>query len=142
MVALQSIATSNVSHEDQWIILRPDQLIVSFAGRFPLAFQVIPGLIMAIGIWFLQESPRWLIEKDRHDDARLVLYKLHGTGDNEEFLDLEFKEIRDTIVAEKTLSVPTWSGLVSRSSWRKRLLLGCGVQAFGQLSGINVSFTS
>jgi len=94
---------------------------------------------MAIGIWFLQESPRWLIEKDRHEDARLVLQKLHGTGSNEEFLDLEYKEIRDTIVAEKTIAVQTWSGLLSRSSWRKRLALGCGVQAFGQLSGVNVS---
>jgi hypothetical protein len=76
-------------------------------GRFPLAFQVVPGLTMAIGIWFLQESPRWLIEKDRHEDARLVLQKLHGNGSNEEFLDLEYKEIRDTIVAEKTLLVQT-----------------------------------
>jgi hypothetical protein len=107
-------------------------------GRFPLAFQVVPGLTMAIGIWFLQESPRWLIEKDRHEDARLVLQKLHGNGSNEEFLDLEYKEIRDTIVAEKTLSVQTWSGLLARPSWRKRLALGCGVQAFGQLSGVNV----
>lgn len=93
---------------------------------------------MTIGIWFLQESPRWLIEKDRHEDARQVLQMLHGTGLNEEFLDLEYKEIRDTIVAEKALTVQTWSGLLSRPSWRKRLALGCGVQAFGQLSGVNV----
>lgn len=97
---------------------------------------------MAIGVWFLQESPRWLIEKDRHEDARAVLEKLHGNGSNAEFLDLEYREIRDTIVAEATLSVKTWSGLVSRLSWRRRLALGCGVQAFGQLSGINVSMTS
>jgi hypothetical protein len=94
---------------------------------------------MAAGVWFLQESPRWLIEKDRHEDARLVLEKLHGNGSNAEFLDLEYREIRDTIVAEATLSVKTWSGLISRPSWRRRLALGCGVQAFGQLSGVNVS---
>jgi hypothetical protein len=108
-------------------------------GRFPLSFQVIPGLIIASGIWFLQESPRWLIEQDRHDEARAVLAKLHGNGSNNEFLDLEFREIRDTIVAEKTLQVESWAALLSKPSWRKRLALGCGVQAFGQLSGINVS---
>jgi prepilin-type processing-associated H-X9-DG protein len=93
---------------------------------------------MAVGVWFLQESPRWLIEKDQHEDARLVLEKLHGNGSNAAFLDLEYREIRDTIVAEATLSVQTWSGLISRPSWRRRLALGCGVQAFGQLSGVNV----
>lgn len=79
------------------------------------------------------------MEKDRHEEARVVLQKLHGTGDNEEFLDLEFREIRDTIIADKTRSQMTWRGLLARPTWRRRLLLGCGVQAFGQLSGVNVS---
>jgi hypothetical protein len=94
---------------------------------------------MACGIWFLCESPRWLIEKDRLEEARLVLEKLHSTGDNEEFLDLEFREIRDTIVADKTRAQMTWKGLLAKPTWRRRLFLGCGVQAFGQLSGVNVS---
>ena len=108
------------------------------AGRFPLAFQVVPSLIMAIGIWFLQESPRWLMEKDRHEEARAVLNKLHSTGNNEDFLQLEFEEIRDTVVAEKAAQTVSWKALLAKPSWRKRLLLGCGVQAFGQLSGVNV----
>lgn len=117
-------------------------LLINSKGRFPLAFQLVPGLIMASGIWFLQESPRWLIEQDRHEEARVVLEKLHGTGSNVEFLDLEYREIRDTIVAEKSLQVPAWSTLLKKPSSRRRLFLGCGVQAFGQLSGINVSKTS
>lgn len=110
-----------------------------FQWRFPLSFQVVPGLIMAGGIWFLQESPRWLVEKDRFEEARLVLRKLHGTGDNEDFLTLEYVEIRDTIVAEKAIAVKSWKKILTKPSWRRRLLLGCGIQAFGQLSGINVS---
>ncbi|KAH8587958.1 general substrate transporter [Bisporella sp. PMI_857] len=122
----------------QWLGYGCFKVNSDFQWRFPLAFQVVPGLVMGVGIWFLQESPRWLIEKDRHEEAQAVLQKLHGNGLNQEFLDLEYREIRDTIVAEKTLSVPTWSSLLSKPSWRKRLALGCGVQAFGQLSGINV----
>lgn len=91
-----------------------------------------------VGVWFLQESPRWLMEKDRHEEARVALQKLHGNGTNEEYLHLEFREIRDAIVAEKTFAVASWSGLLNRPAWRRRLLLGCGIQAFGQLSGINV----
>lgn len=121
------------------IRLFPSLTLLSRIGRFPLSFQVVPGLIMACGIWFLCESPRWLIEKDRLEEARLVLEKLHSTGDNEEFLDLEFREIRDTIVADKTRAQMTWKGLLAKPTWRRRLFLGCGVQAFGQLSGVNVS---
>jgi hypothetical protein len=104
-----------------------------------LAFQVLPSIIMAVGIWFLVESPRWLIEKDKLEEAQGVLRKLHFNGSNDEFLDLEFREIRDAIVADKELAIPSWQGLLAKSSWRRRLLLGCGVQAFGQFSGVNVS---
>jgi len=93
---------------------------------------------MGIGVWFLYESPRWLMEKDRHAEARLALRKMHGNGHNDEFLQLEFEEIRDTIVAEKAFQVVSWKALMSKPSWRKRLFLGCGIQAFGQLSGVNV----
>ncbi|KFZ04294.1 hypothetical protein V502_10258, partial [Pseudogymnoascus sp. VKM F-4520 (FW-2644)] len=122
----------------QWIGYGCNFIDGSFQWRFPLAFQVIPGLILVIGVWFLQESPRWLMEKDRFDEAREALRKLHGNGNNDEYLELEYREIHDTIVAEKTVAVRSWKGLISKPAWRKRLLLGCGIQAFGQLSGINV----
>ncbi|KAK3072855.1 hypothetical protein LTR53_006041 [Teratosphaeriaceae sp. CCFEE 6253] len=105
----------------QWLGYGCFNVNSDFQWRFPLSFQVVPGLVMAIGVWFMQESPRWLMERDRHDEAKVVLQKLHSNGHNEDFLQLEFEEIRDTIVAEK-----------------QRLVLGCGIQAFGQLSGINV----
>ncbi|CZR65514.1 probable major myo-inositol transporter iolT [Phialocephala subalpina] len=122
----------------QWLGYGCTFVTSSFQWRFPLAFQLVPGLLLAAGIFFIEESPRWLMEKDRFDEARTVLEKLHGNGSNQEFLDLEFQEIRDVIVAEKTLAIKSWKGLVRRPSWRKRLLLGCGIQAFGQLSGVNV----
>ncbi|EON70080.1 hypothetical protein W97_09346 [Coniosporium apollinis CBS 100218] len=109
----------------------------SFQWRFPLAFQCFPSLILLVGIWFLQESPRWLMEKDRHDDAMRALRKLRS-GTNEEAIELEFREIRDVIMADRALIKISWFSIVKRASWRRRLLLGCGVQAFGPLSGINV----
>lgn len=108
-----------------------------FIGRFPLAFQVVPGLMLACGIWFMQESPRWLMGKDRHEDALLVLRKLRS-GTDEAEIQLEYVEIRDTIVADAENNKITWAAIFSKSSWRRRLYLGCGIQAFGQLSGINV----
>ncbi|RYO26779.1 hypothetical protein AA0111_g7690 [Alternaria arborescens] len=111
--------------------------IPMYAGRFPLAFQNVPGLVLLAGIFFLQESPRWLMEKDRHEDAMASLNKLRK-GHDAETIDLEFREIRDVIIADRALGNISWTSIITKTSWRKRLLLGCGVQAFGPLSGINV----
>lgn len=78
------------------------------------------------------------MEKERHEEARMALHALHYNGSNEEYLELEYREIHDTIVAEKQIAVRSWSGLVSKPAWRRRLALGMGIQAFGQFSGINV----
>ena len=124
----------------QWIGFGCFKVNSPFQWRFPLAFQVIPPLILSVGVWFLAESPRWLVEHERYEEAQGVLAIMHGDGNNQEFLDLEFREIRDTIVAEKAVAVKSWSAILTKPSWRKRLFLGMGIQAFGQLSGINVSY--
>lgn len=110
----------------------------SFQWRFPLAFQLIPALVLGIGIPLQLESPRWLIMQDRHSEAVVVLRKLHFNGHNENFLNLEYCEIRDAIAAEQALSVRSWKQMISTGPWRRRLYLACGLQLSSQLSGVNV----
>ncbi|OQD89669.1 hypothetical protein PENANT_c002G10750 [Penicillium antarcticum] len=111
-----------------------------FQWRFPLAFQCVPGLALISGVLFLNESPRWLMEKDRHEEALAALQNLHGDGTPEkaEYIELEFQEIRETIAAERAQTKVSWTTILRKPSWRRRLILGCAVQAFGPLSGINV----
>ncbi|KAJ5903629.1 hypothetical protein N7504_006012 [Penicillium tannophilum] len=124
----------------QWLGYGLSFTDTSVQWRFPLAFQCIPGLILATGVWFLNESPRWLMEKDRHDEALATLQRLHGDGtpEKEQYIELEFQEIREAIEAERASTKITWSSILTKPSWRRRLILGCAVQAFGPLSGINV----
>ncbi|KAJ5372716.1 hypothetical protein N7517_004722 [Penicillium concentricum] len=112
----------------------------SFQWRFPLAFQCVPGLALISGVLFLNESPRWLMEKDRHEEALVSLQNLHGDGTAEtsQYIELEFQEIRETIQAERLHTQISFTSILRKPSWRRRLILGCGVQAFGVLSGINV----
>lgn len=117
---------------------------VSFTGgqfqwRFPLAFQCIPAGILLTGIWFQAESPRWLIEKDRVDEAQAVLVRLRsGRPDSERKIELELREIQDVVFAERIANQTSWKSIFTKPSWRKRLILGCAIQGFGPLSGINV----
>lgn len=124
----------------QWLGYGSSYASGSFQWRFPLAFQCVPALILVSGISFLQESPRWLVERDRHEDARAALYKLRsdGTPETETLIELELKEILDVVAADRRHNQTSWKTIFTKPSWRKRLLLGCGVQALGPLSGINV----
>ncbi|KAF5016277.1 hypothetical protein F66182_12097, partial [Fusarium sp. NRRL 66182] len=121
----------------QWLGYGCSFVSTEFSWRFPLAFQIVPGLILVGGIWFLDESPRWLMEKDRHEEAMVVLKNIRK-GTSQEALDLEFREIRDVIAADRAVGNTSWKLILTKASWRKRLILGCAIQAFGPLSGINV----
>ncbi len=51
---------------------------------------------------FCHESPRWLVSKDRGEEAYAILHKYHSEGeDGEEFVRLEYAQIQSTIAQEK-----------------------------------------
>ncbi|KAK8009816.1 general substrate transporter [Apiospora arundinis] len=107
----------------QWLGYGCSFISTQFSWRFPLAFQNIPGLILISGIFFLQESPRWLLEKDRAEDARKSLHRLRR-GLDQHVIELEFREIRDVILADRELGNVNWKSIITKPTWRKRLLLG------------------
>ncbi|KAL1890888.1 hypothetical protein Sste5346_008029 [Sporothrix stenoceras] len=121
----------------QWLGYGASFSKTAFSWRFPLGFQIVPALIIISGVWFLQESPRWLMEKDRHEEAKEVLRKLRAGSDSEQ-IELEFNEIRDVIIADREIAKVNTMSIILKPTWRKRLILGCAIQAFGPLSGINV----
>ena len=110
----------------------------SFSWRFPLAFQCVPCLILICGMMFFPESPRYLCETDRADDALVVLKKLHYNGSNDEWIESEFNEIKLTIDAERAITAPGWRVMFTVPTWRTRLMHATLIQLFGQMTGINV----
>jgi hypothetical protein len=85
---------------------------------------------------FIPESPRYLISKDRHEEAFKIIADYHAEGDmNSEFAKAEFAEIKTTIAIELEHSKRSWLDLVSTPGNRRRLLIGSLVGIFTQLSG-------
>ena len=109
--------------------------------RFPLGFQLIFPIIVAIGLLFVPESPRWLMLKDRPEDARKVIARLVGNKvpiDDPE-VTAEFLSIQSTIQLERKDAVPVKDVLLCRDRTQnfRRLLLSCGTQFMQQFSGVN-----
>ncbi|KAF2684148.1 general substrate transporter [Lentithecium fluviatile CBS 122367] len=110
----------------------------SFSWRFPLAFQVVPCLIIICGILFFPESPRYLVEVDRADEGLKVLRRLHFNGSNEDDIQAQYHEIKTTIEAEKAITAPGWLIMFKVKTWRTRLMHATLIQVFTQMTGINV----
>lgn len=102
--------------------------------RLPLAFQVVPALILALGTWFLPESPRYLAERGNEAAARANLVKLHS---DPAIVESEYTLIQQMLEVERRSRVG-WIDIFRQRSYRKRLLIACSIQLFTQTSGINV----
>jgi MFS family permease len=112
----------------------------SFSWRFPLGFQCVPCVVIIAGILFFPESPRYLIETDRAEEALQVLRKLHYNGSNDDWIQAEFDEIKLTIEAEKSITAPGWLVMFRVRAWRTRLMHATLAQVFTQMTGFVLCF--
>ncbi|TFK47455.1 general substrate transporter [Heliocybe sulcata] len=106
--------------------------------RIPWGLQMIPAILLSLGMVFFPESPRWLMDNGREEEALQVLADLHGRGDKtNELVQLEFEEIRAQVYFERTEGAKSYMDLFKPGVMR-RVGLGCSMQMWSQLSGMNV----
>lgn len=96
------------------------------AWRGPLGITMLPPIIFLCGIWWLPESPRYLIQKNRNEEAWTIIHGLHSdTADpTDEFAKREFYQIHKQIRFDRELKTP-WRDLWRRKSYRKRAFISC-----------------
>lgn len=106
----------------------------ALSWRVSIGAACIPALVMLVVMLRLPESPRWLLKRDDRDAARDVLAEIRPEGTD---LEPEFKSIMDLERAERRADTHGWEGL--KEAWvRPALIVGCGIAAFTQLSGIEM----
>jgi len=111
------------------------------AWRIPIWCQMITSGIVVVGVFWLPESPRWLMAQDRHEEAARVLATYHGEGRiDHPMVQLQMKEMINQISAEA--SDKKWYDyheLWNTHSARRRLICVLGMAVFGQISGNSLS---
>ncbi len=98
--------------------------------RWMFATGLIPSVFFFIGLFFIPESPRWLVKAGFREKAMAVLENIGGT----EFARTEIPEIEKSLVdsgGKAGIRV-----LFSRK-YRKVIVLGLLLSVFVQITGIN-----
>jgi SP family arabinose:H+ symporter-like MFS transporter len=105
-----------------------------YAWRWMFAAEGLPAVIFMVGLFFVPESPRWLIKNGQLDRAYKVLKRIGG----KEYADFEHEDIQATLASETTNKVDFRELFDTRM--KKTLMFGIILSFTLQWCGINVIF--
>lgn len=100
------------------------------AWRLMLGLGVVPAAVLLAGMFFLPESPRWLVGAGRRDEARDVLRRSRGS-------DEEVEEELGAITGQESAEERTTYRDLFRPRYRPAATVGIGVAFINQMVGVN-----
>ncbi|CCE64363.1 hypothetical protein TPHA_0H01570 [Tetrapisispora phaffii CBS 4417] len=122
-----NFGTKNYSNSVQW--------------RVPLGLSFAWALFMIIGTSFVPESPRFLVETGRIEEAKRALAKTNKTSPDSSFVLVELEKYEAAIEAETVAGKAGWSELVTgKPQMFRRTIIGMMIQSLQQLTGANYFF--
>ncbi|KAJ7726395.1 general substrate transporter [Mycena metata] len=118
------LATHSISNSASW--------------RVPVGLQLVWGLALLSGIFFLPESPRHLLGNGKTEDARRVVAQMNGVPIDDPVVIETVEELQYAIKEENAGGNATWvECFSSRNAMWKRTGNGMMLQFIQQLNGQN-----
>ncbi|KAK1757738.1 general substrate transporter [Echria macrotheca] len=113
-----------------------------YSWRIPLILQAFACVIVMSSVYFLPESPRFLMANGREEEAMAFLVKYHGNNDpNSRLVRLEIDEMREGIKVDG-IDKRWWDyrPLILTHNGRWRMLQVLMISIFGQFSGNGLGY--
>lgn len=106
----------------------------------PLGLQLLPGVLLFVGIMFCPESPRWLARKDNWEAAGKVLSSIRTLPLDHPYIRNELAEIRQQVEERSTtkLTKKEAAKKLFAKGTRNRITIGLLLMACQNLTGVNI----
>jgi SP family arabinose:H+ symporter-like MFS transporter len=132
-----------LAYLSNWVVLRFAQnnpgafggtdvlhwMLVSEYWRGMFGAEVLPAILFLLLLFYVPESPRWLIKAGQEPLGLKILAQLNGS----QAAEFELREIRQGTSQEEGSIRELF-----RPGLRQALILGVMLSVFGQLSGVNI----
>ncbi|EGN99259.1 hypothetical protein SERLA73DRAFT_55023 [Serpula lacrymans var. lacrymans S7.3] len=109
-----------------------------WSWRVPALVQALAPMLQACLVWFIPESPRFLVSKGLESQAARILARYHANNgdDRDPLVQFEMAQIRHALKLEKEINKGTsyWT-LFATPGNRRRMVTIIGIAMFSQWSG-------
>lgn len=106
----------------------------NISWHWKVILPVVPAIALIIGMFVLPESPRWLVQRNYINAARMVLRWVRSDG---QAADHEVREIQEVTRQQSKASEGPWRALGEK--WlRPALIAGIAVAIFTQITGLEM----
>ncbi|KWU42346.1 MFS transporter [Rhodotorula sp. JG-1b] len=118
--------------------------------RIPIGVQFAWAIILAVGLFFLPDSPRYFVKRGKLDKARDALVRVRGQPPTSQYIETELTEIvANAEIEARAIPTGTWyaswaacfsGSLFDPASNLRRTILGTSLQMMQQWTGVNFIF--